>query len=73
MDLKSKYAEIKSIGSDGGIPMIILEATENTLEVDENNDCAYTEIQFQELGGWGIWANYLGRYMLNICFVKEED
>lgn len=75
IDLHSKYAGVSCIGSGGpdDAPCVYLEATADTLNVDESQpEDALTELSFPDFPGWSVHSVWIGRYTLSVCLVSPE-
>lgn len=72
-DLKSKYAEVLSWGSDDGYPVVYLWAAERTLKTNEAMKDIPTEIKLKDYRGWDVLGTDVGRYSLTIFLEKCND
>ena len=70
IDLKSKYAEIFSLGCDEHCPEIILEATDRTIHTTKS-ESEFTTIRILNYEGWQVYTATVSRYTLMVCLTKH--
>lgn len=76
VDLRTKYCIIISTGSDEGVPIIDVQATDRTppTHLDPTKDCdSLTEIAFPEYRDWSFFSSDIGRYSMRITLVKNLE
>ena len=71
LDLKAKYAEIFSVGSDDcSNPTIAFSVNEDTLYFDESLKNEITEISLPDFTNWNVWSINVSKYAVYVCLVK---
>ena len=74
VDLGSKWAVIAATGNVCGmVPMMILQATDRTLNVNEQHRYIGTAVHFPAWTGWTIAVASVSRYTLVVCLTKREE
>lgn len=70
VDLKSKRAEYAGAIYEGGKPPVIcLDASEETLHIDESKKGETTLVEFPDFVGWTVFSAHVSKYTLAVVFV----
>lgn len=71
IDMKSKRGEVIASGSNGECPVVVIAATEDSLNLDPQKPREEpTSIAFPQFKGWSLFVGELSRYTLYVCLTK---
>ena len=74
LNMRSKYCTVcAKCGISDGIPGIIIEATDESLHLDNTKKGADTFIEFPEYKGWSVHSADGGRYTVSVCLVRDKE
>lgn len=72
IDMHTKRGNILAYGTNGGIPMLMLDTCEGTLKT-HHVATGPTEISFPEFHGYTPWCAGYARYTVSVCLVKFDN
>ena len=72
IDMRSKRCIIGATGSDGEVPLIMIDTNSESLHLKLGKEGELTEVAFPDFKGWSVWSADIARYTVAICLIKRE-
>ena len=72
VDMRSKRCIIGASGSDGEVPLIVIDTNSESLHLKKGNEGELTVVTFPDFKGWSVWCADIARYTVAVCLIKRE-